>query len=41
MGVDHGIVAASDVDLVAAKASPPFGDDASPEAHLAVHLVAI
>jgi hypothetical protein len=41
MGVNHGVVAAADVDLVAAKAPPPFGDDAFPEAHLALHLVVI
>jgi len=41
MGVDHGVVAAADVDLVAAKAPLPFGDSAPPEAHLTLHPVAL
>jgi hypothetical protein len=41
VAVDHGVVAAAGVGLVAAEAPPPFGDSASPEAHLTVHPVAI
>ena len=39
--VDHSVVATADVKLVAAEASSSVGDGAPPEAHLALHPVAI
>jgi len=39
--IDHGVVATTDVDLVAAEASSSLGDGAPPEAYLALHPVAI
>ena len=37
----QGVVAAADVDLVPAEATPPFGDAASPPAHLTLHPVVV
>jgi hypothetical protein len=41
VGVDQGVVAAADVDLVPAKALLLFRDNTSPPAHLTLHLIAI
>jgi hypothetical protein len=39
--INVGVIATFDVDLVAAKTTPAFGDDAAAEAHLALYLLSL